>query len=120
MPSSPRPQLHRNRQVYTPVSAILKHVGIDKKIKRPKGWRGNKRTFWLKPEPTFRLLGAASELEAEFGILWPAVQLLRPTLGRSFGRLQADRSTAREFAYIPDTKTDEPRGVYLPPSLWPL
>jgi hypothetical protein len=40
----------KNRQVYTPVSAILKHIGIEKKIKRPTGWRGNKRTFWLKLE----------------------------------------------------------------------
>jgi hypothetical protein len=46
----------RNRQVYTPVSAVLKHVGIETKIKRPKGWRGNKRMFWLATEPTFRVL----------------------------------------------------------------
>jgi hypothetical protein len=50
------PASTRNRQVYTPVSAVLKHVGVERKIKRPKGWRGNKRTFWLKPEPTFALL----------------------------------------------------------------
>ena len=62
------PASTRNRQVYTPVSAILKHVGVDRKIKRPKGWRGNKRTFWLKPEPTFALLGAAGDINPEFGI----------------------------------------------------
>jgi len=28
----------RNRHVYTPVSAVLKHAGADFKIKRPKGW----------------------------------------------------------------------------------
>jgi hypothetical protein len=45
------PASTRNRQVYTPVSAILKHVGTDTKIKRPKGWRGDKRTFWLNRSP---------------------------------------------------------------------
>jgi hypothetical protein len=33
----------RNRQVYTPVSAVLKRAGIERKIKRPKGWRGARR-----------------------------------------------------------------------------
>jgi hypothetical protein len=28
----------RNRQFYTPVSAVLKRAGIDKRILRPKGW----------------------------------------------------------------------------------
>jgi hypothetical protein len=59
----------RNRQVYTPVSAILKRAGIEHKIRRPKGWRGTKRTFWLQPEPTFRLLEEAAALDPEFGVL---------------------------------------------------
>ena len=30
----------RNREVYTPVSSVLKHAGIEFKIRRPKGSRG--------------------------------------------------------------------------------
>src|SRR6516165_3074551 len=36
------PAATRNRQVYTPISAILKRAGIDKRFKRPKGWQSPK------------------------------------------------------------------------------
>jgi integrase len=110
------PASTKNRQVYTPVSAILKHVGIDKTIKRPKGWRGNKRTFWLQPEPTFRLLDAASELNAEFGILCTLLNYTGLRISEALDELTCEGvELAREFAYIGETKTEEPRGVYLPP-----
>lgn len=109
------PASTRNRQVYTPVSAILKHVGIDKTIKRPKGWRGNKRTFWLEPEPAFALLEAAAALDAEFGIFCTLLNYTGLRLSEGLG-LRCERvELQREFAYVPDTKTDEPRAVYLPP-----
>jgi hypothetical protein len=40
----------RNREVYTPTSAILKRAGIVTKIKRPKGSRGRELTGWLWPD----------------------------------------------------------------------
>lgn len=110
------PASTRNRQVYTPVSAILKHVGIDKTIKRPKGWRGNKRTFWLQPESTFRLLEAAAAIDAEFGILCTLLNYTGLRISEALDELTCEGiEIAREFAYIGDTKTEEPRGVYLPP-----
>ena len=59
----------RNREVYTPVSAILKRAGIETKIKRPKGSRGRELTGWLWPEEAARLFKAADALDAEFGLL---------------------------------------------------
>lgn len=110
------PASTKNRQVYTPVSAILKHVGIDKKIKRPKGWRGSKRTFWLAPEPTFRLLEAASAVDLEFGILCTVLNYTGLRVDEALSRLSCEAlELEREYAYIPDTKTGEPRAVYLPP-----
>lgn len=109
------PASTRNRQVYTPVSAILKHVGVDKKIKRPKGWRGNKRTFWLQPEPTFALLDAAAGLDAEFGIFCTLLNYTGLRLSEGLGLQCKAVELQREFAYVPDTKTGEPRAVYLPP-----
>ena len=110
------PAATKNRQVYTPVSAILKHVGIEKKIKRPKGWRGNKRTFWLRPEQTFTLLEAASDIDREFGALCTLLNYTGLRLGEALDGLTCEAvELKREFAYLPDTKTDEPRGVYLPP-----
>jgi integrase len=106
----------RNRQVYTPVSAILKRGGIDRKIRRPKGWRGTKRTFWLQPEPTFRVLEEAAALDPEFGILCTLLNYTGLRLGEALDEMVCARiELQREFAYVGDTKTDEPRAVYLPP-----
>lgn len=110
------PASTRNRQVYTPVSAILKHVGIEKKIKRPKGWRGNKRTFWLKPEQAFALLREADAINPEFGIMCTLLNYTGLRLDECLSELTCEGvELAREFAYVGDTKTEEPRGVYLPP-----
>lgn len=39
----------RNRKIYTPVSSVLHHGGSTMRIRRPKGWRGNRSTSWLEP-----------------------------------------------------------------------
>jgi hypothetical protein len=52
------PASTKNRQFYTPVSAILKRAGIEKRIKRPKGWRGKKSVSWLEPHQALALFGA--------------------------------------------------------------
>jgi integrase len=109
------PASTKNRQVYTPISAILKRVGIEKKIKRPKGWRGNKRTFWLKPEPTFALLAGCSQVDPEFGIFCTLLNYCGLRLGEGIKLECANLDLKGEFAYLPTTKTDEPRAVYLPP-----
>lgn len=109
------PASTQNRQVYTPVSAILKHVGIDRKIKRPKGWRGSKRTFWLRPEEAFRLLDAAHELAPEFGLFCTLLNYTGLRLSEGLALTCEQIELQREFAYVPDTKTGEPRAVYLPP-----
>lgn len=109
------PASTRNRQVYTPVSAVLKHVGVERKIKRPKGWRGNKRTFWLKPEPTFALLEAANAIDAEFGIFCTLLNYTGLRLGEALGLTVENVDLSRGYAYVPDTKTGEPRAVHLPP-----
>src|SRR5262249_28048065 len=58
----------RNREVYTPAAAILHRAGIEKKIKRPKGWRGNRSTSWLEPDQAFAVFDAADEIDLEFGL----------------------------------------------------
>jgi integrase len=109
------PASTRNRQVYTPISAVLKHVGIERKIRRPKGWRGNQRTFWLKPEPTFALLAAATEIDAEFGIFCTLLNYTGMRLGEALALTVENVDLSRGYAYVPTTKTDEPRAVHLPP-----
>jgi hypothetical protein len=61
----------QNREVYTPVSAILKRAGraFDFKINRPKGSRGKIITEWLWPDQAFRICEAALMMDEEFEIL---------------------------------------------------
>lgn len=105
----------RNRQVHTVVSAILKHAGVEWKIKRPKGWRGEQRTDWLKPEQAFRLFAAARTIDREFEIFLITLCYTGMRLSEAL-KLTCDRVELKEgFAYLPKTKNDDARGVFLPP-----
>jgi integrase len=108
------PASTKNRQVYTPISAILKHVGIEKKLRRPKGWKGNKSTSWLEPDQAFALFEAADKIEPEFGLFCRFLVYTGMRLGEATGielrRLHMDRA----FVYLPDSKNGEPRGCHLP------
>jgi hypothetical protein len=56
----------RNRSVYTPALAIIRHAGIVKAIKRPK-WTGGRRLDWLRPDDAFKLLEAANVTDTRLG-----------------------------------------------------
>lgn len=105
----------RNRNFYTPVSAVLKHAGIERKIRRPKGWRGNKSTSWLEPAQAFALIKAAYGLDAEFGLFCLTLlytgRRLSETLNSQLRHLNLDNA----MLYLPDTKNGEPAPVHLPP-----
>jgi integrase len=107
----------RNRQFYTPVSAVLKHVGIDKRFKRPRGWRGNKATSWLEPEQAFALFEAADAIDLEFGLLLRLLcytgMRINECLAVTLNRVNVKRATI----YLPKTKNSEARTVHLPPIL---
>jgi hypothetical protein len=59
----------RNRQVYTPSSAILKHVGFNQRVKRPKGSSGRNSSRWLRKEEVFAVLEAAFRVNSELAVL---------------------------------------------------
>lgn len=107
----------RNRNFYTPVSAVLKHAGFDWKIRRPKGWRGEQRTVWMEPAQAFRLVNAAKDVDQEFGIFLLLLLYTGARLSDAF-RLTCDKVNLSEgFAYIGTTKNGLPRPVHLPPVL---
>jgi integrase len=108
----------RNREVYSPISAILKQAGHDFRIRRPKGSRGRELTGWLWPEEAERLLNAASALDLEFGIFcrmlcYTGLRLREATLHFKCENL----SLADSYALILKTKNRKPRSVHLPPHL---
>lgn len=108
----------RNREVYTPVSAVLKHAGIDFQLRRPKGSRGRELTGWLWPEQAQALIGAAYKKDAEFGLLCLFLLLTGLRLSEGARHFTCDRLRLSEsYAFIPRTKNGEPRPVFLPPDL---
>jgi integrase len=105
----------RNRQVYSPVSAILKHVGIERSIKRPKGHAGNKRVDWLTIEQVERLVDAARAIDPEFAGFLILLCYTGMRLGEALSLDMAKTHCADAFAYLPDSKNGEDRAVFLPP-----
>lgn len=107
----------RNRQVYTPVSAILKRSNIDFAVKRPKGAQGEVRNTWLQKDDAFAVLAAAKKVDAELGtfialLLYTGLRLSEATA------IKTDWINLDEaFIYIPKTKNEDPRLVHLPPVL---
>jgi integrase len=105
----------RNRQVYTPIAAVLHRAGDQRKFKRPKGWRGSRAISKLEPDQAFALLKAAEHIDLEFGLLCYVLlytgRRISETLNAKLGDLYLDRSAV----YLRDTKNGEAVEVYLPP-----
>lgn len=110
-----------NRQVYTPISAILKRSGLNHPVARPKGWRGRKLTHWLTPEIAFRVfsattrIGAPKEIRLQFRIY--LTMLCYTGMRRSEPlRLHCrDVDLTRATALLVTSKNEKPRLVHLPP-----
>lgn len=111
------PPTTKNRQFYTPVSAILKRAGVEKRIKRPKGWRGKKSVSWLEPEQAFALFAAADQIEAEFGMFLRLLCYTGMRLGEALAIKLGAVDLARRVIYLPETKNGEARTVHLTPEL---
>jgi integrase len=109
------PATTTNRQFYTPVSAVPKRAGIERKIKRPKGWRGSKATSWLEPEQAFPLIDAAYEIDPEFGLFCLTLLYTGMRLSDPIDAKLRDLKLGQALLYVPDTKNGEPRPVHLPP-----
>lgn len=112
----------RNRQVYTPISAVLKHAGVERKVKRPKGWQGRRRTFWLRPDQAAAVFEACDKLETrtshlriEFRIFLRLLCYTGMRLSDAL-KLQCLNVDLKErTALLPRTKNELPRMVHLPP-----
>jgi integrase len=107
----------RNREIYTPISAVLKHAGCDFKIIRPKGWRGRIVRRWLWPEQAWRVIGGAYEVDTELGIL--CVMLLHGGLriSEQLAMRCDDVRITESFGFVPDSKNGEPQPVHLTPTM---
>jgi integrase len=111
----------RNRQVYTPVSAVLKRAGVERKIKRPKGWRGRKLTHWLSPEQALGIFEATARIDAppdtrtRFRIFLRVLCYTGMRMSEPLKLRKADVDLGAATARLRDTKNGRDRLVYLPP-----
>lgn len=103
----------RNREVYTPVSAVLKRAGFEFKIKRPKGWRGRVIRKWMWPEQAWCVIGAAYKIEAELGILCVMLLFGGLRISEQLAMTCDDVRVSEAFAYVPDSKNGEPQPMHL-------
>ncbi|MDE2106768.1 MAG: site-specific integrase [Patescibacteria group bacterium] len=104
----------RNRQVYTVISAVLKHAGIEMALKRPKGAAGRIRTEWLSKAQAFALLDAAFAKDPEFGTLVSFMLYTGARLGEALALSTDNVDLAEGTALFPMTKNGEARVVHLP------
>lgn len=107
----------RNRQVYTPISAILKRAGRDFYIKRPKGAQGRQMTGWLWPEQAQAIFDQAYRKDEEFAVFLITLCYTGLRLDEALSLTTDMVRLSENYAFIPDTKNGEPRAVFLPPPL---
>lgn len=107
----------RNRQVYTPVKAILAHVKVQNAIDRPDGATGNERHIWIEPAEFDRLRRAAQEIDAELALLLLVIFYTGLRLSEALSIDRKKIEIDRETAFVGKTKNGLPRPVYLPPVL---
>jgi integrase len=104
----------RNRSVYTPTLAIMRHAGVVKAIRRPK-WAGGRRLDWLRPDDAFKLLGAASATDKRLGALMTFLLYTGPRLSEALRLTWMDVDLNAATALLRQTKNGEPIMVHLPP-----
>jgi len=105
----------RNRQVYTPMSAVLKRAGVKTPLDRPKGSAGQKRTQWLWPEEAGKLFEEAGKVDRELAVLLILLTYTGLRLGEALWLQVRDLRLDERFVYVPTSKNEEPRAVHLPP-----
>ena len=107
----------RNRQVYTPIVAVLRRAGIEPHIKRPLGWKSPKGVSWLRPEQAFAVLAAADDHDAEFGLFLRVLLYTGMRLSEAVSIKLAQVDLERCSIYLPKTKNSDARRVHLTPNL---
>lgn len=105
----------RNRQVYTPVVAILSHAKVAVAIRRPRGAQGRQRQGWLWPEDFARLQAAARAEDPELAVLVTLLAYTGLRLSEALRIECKDIQLEESFLYCGMTKNGDPRPVHLPP-----
>ena len=101
----------RNRQVYSPVSAILKHAGIADPLRRPKGGRGAMRHFFFTPEQAQAILAAGYASDPEYGIFLTFLLYTGARLSEALAIKVENLRLSEATAFAERTKNGLPRMI---------
>lgn len=104
----------RNRQVYTPICAVLRHNGVTLNLKRPKGAQGRRREAWLMPDEFERVAAAAADIDSQLAAMMILACYTGLRLGEILGLRWADLDLEERTAVVRKTKNGDPRVAYLP------
>lgn len=104
----------RNRQVYSPVSAILEACQLSHAGQASCWCSRDKANVLAHVEQAFALLREAKKLHARFGALCTFLLHTGCRLNESLKLEWAQVELDRNFAYVGKTKNGEPRAVHLP------
>lgn len=104
-----------NRQVYTPMKAVMNHVGHMQQIRRPRGAQGRVHHHWLWPEEVEAVLAAARAIDSELHAYLTTFAATGLRLSEVLAMRCADLRLEDAFVFVPDTKNGEPQPVHLPP-----
>jgi integrase len=90
----------RNTCVYTPMSAILRHAGVELKLRRPKGAKGRVITDWLRPPDAFGIIAAAEQFDPELAALLMFLLYTGVRLGAALDLRRTDVRLSESAAWV--------------------
>jgi integrase len=107
----------RNAYVYTPVSAILHHAGVDITVKRPKGFQGRTITDFLNEDDAFGIIDAADKFDREVGTLLCYLLYTGSRIGAALDLRREDVQLDKERAWARSQKGQSHMDIRLHPDL---
>lgn len=103
----------RNRQVYTPMSAIFQHAEMGFRMRRPKGAQGAERTEWMTVQQAERLLDAAEAQDLEFRVFLALLCYTGLRLGEALAIECQHIDLSQKMIFVPTTKNGDARAVHI-------
>lgn len=103
----------RNRYVYAPVSAILRHAGGNLLLKRPKGSKGRTVTDALTPDDAFAIIRAAETFDVEYAVLLRFLLYTGVRIGEALALTWDQVRLTERRAWVRTSKNGDPRELVL-------
>ena len=106
---------YRNRAVYTPVIAILRHVLKDDcpAYRRPKGAKGRTKKDFMWPVDAFAVIDEADKIDPEFGLYLRLLLYTGIRKSEGLHALAADTKPEERAAWLRTSKNEDPRMLKL-------